>query len=197
MDHVRTATSKVRFSAKERGRLLISPYQFRTDFGDGGTDSAGLRCVGHRCRPDRRDRSLRERRCPCGAERHWPLGGAAACRHGWERLEAAGSRWKPLGAAGSGWERPKVRVIPTPGHTRGHQSLAVRKSDGTVVLAGQAHDAASHFAADHLVRHASLHGAEQTLPHYPSWLDRLAGFDPRRVLFAHDCSVWEPPEPAR
>ena len=24
------------------------------------------------------------------------------------------------------------------------------------------------------------------------WLERLADFDPRRVFFAHDCSVWEP-----
>ncbi|MER7927345.1 N-acyl homoserine lactonase family protein [Streptomyces sp. NPDC096057] len=87
---------------------------------------------------------------------------------------------------------PGVWIIPTPGHTRGHQSLVLRQADGTVVLAGQAHDFASHFASDHLARQAALHGVEQPLPAYQPWLDRLADFDPRRVLFAHDCSVWEP-----
>ncbi|MGD3111166.1 N-acyl homoserine lactonase family protein [Streptomyces sp. YGL11-2] len=87
---------------------------------------------------------------------------------------------------------PGVWIIPTPGHTRGHQSLVLRQGDGTVVLAGQAHDFASHFASDQLARQAALHGVEQPLPTYPHWLERLADFDPRRVLFAHDCSVWEP-----
>ncbi|MFI0937654.1 N-acyl homoserine lactonase family protein [Streptomyces sp. NPDC021020] len=88
--------------------------------------------------------------------------------------------------------RPGVWVVPTPGHTAGHQSLAVRQDDGTVVLAGQAHDFASEFAADQLAREAARDGAEPPLPGYAPWLDRLADFDPRRVLFAHDCSVWEP-----
>ncbi|MCX4683541.1 N-acyl homoserine lactonase family protein [Kitasatospora purpeofusca] len=88
---------------------------------------------------------------------------------------------------------PGVRILPTPGHTDGHQSLVVRQGDGTVVLAGQAYDFASEFASDHLARHAARQGVEQPLPGYRSWLDRLGDFDPRRVLFAHDCSVWEPP----
>jgi glyoxylase-like metal-dependent hydrolase (beta-lactamase superfamily II) len=88
--------------------------------------------------------------------------------------------------------RPGVWIIPTPGHTQGHQSLVLRQSDGTVLLAGQAHDFASEFASDQLARRAALDGAEQPLPAYRPWLDRLADFDPRRVLFAHDSSVWEP-----
>ncbi|WP_043474367.1 N-acyl homoserine lactonase family protein [Streptomyces collinus] len=87
---------------------------------------------------------------------------------------------------------PGVWIIPTPGHTQGHQSLVLRQADGTVILAGQAHDFASHFASDQLARQAALHGVEQPLPAYQHWLERLADFDPRRVLFAHDCSVWEP-----
>src|SRR5205085_11068008 len=43
---------------------------------------------------------------------------------------------------------PGVLVVPTPGHTDGHQSVVVRCSDGTVVLAGQSHDHASDFGAD-------------------------------------------------
>ena len=52
---------------------------------------------------------------------------------------------------------PGVLVLPTPGHTAGHQSLAVRLADGTVVLAGQAHDHASDLTADVLA--AELIGA--------------------------------------
>ena len=88
---------------------------------------------------------------------------------------------------------PGIHIVPTPGHTDGHQSLVVRQSDGTVVLAGQAHDFASQYASDHLARHAARQGVERPLPEYRPWLDRLSEFDPRRVLFAHDCSVWEPP----
>ncbi|TXL85410.1 MBL fold metallo-hydrolase [Streptomyces sp. IB2014 016-6] len=88
--------------------------------------------------------------------------------------------------------RPGVRIIPTPGYTQGHQSLVLRQADGTVVLAGQAHDFGAHFASDQLARQAALHGVEQPLPTCRHWLERLADFDPRRVLFAHDCSVWEP-----
>ncbi|WP_046503330.1 N-acyl homoserine lactonase family protein [Streptomyces odonnellii] len=109
-----------------------------------------------------------------------------------ELIDFPGATYEEV--AGETEVRPGVWIIPTPGHTEGHQSLVVRQSDGTVVLAGQAHDFASHFASGQLARHAALDGAEQPLPPYPQWLDRLADFDPRRVLFAHDCSVWEPPE---
>jgi N-acyl homoserine lactone hydrolase len=87
---------------------------------------------------------------------------------------------------------PGVWIIPTPGHTEGHQSLVVQKADGTIILAGQAHDSASRYGSDHHARRAALDGVGRPLPGYRPWLDRLAEFDPRRVLFAHDCSVWEP-----
>lgn len=58
-----------------------------------------------------------------------------------------------------------------------------------MLLAGQAHDFASQFTSDQLARQAALHGVGQPLPDYAYWLERLAGFDPRRVLFAHDCAI--------
>jgi N-acyl homoserine lactone hydrolase len=119
---------------------------------------------------------------------------AAAKRPGYtvpELVDFAGADYRELDGEAEIW--PGVRVIPTPGHTDGHQSLVVRRADGTVVLAGQAHDFASEFAADHLARAAARDGAAAPLPPYRNWLDRLADFDPRRVLFAHDGSVWEPP----
>jgi N-acyl homoserine lactone hydrolase len=87
---------------------------------------------------------------------------------------------------------PGLWVLPTPGHTAGHQSVVVRCEDGTVVLAGQAHDTATKFAAD--LRAALVHGAgsDAATPPYRAWMDRVLQFDPRRILFAHDLSVVEP-----
>ncbi|MFI6862106.1 N-acyl homoserine lactonase family protein [Streptomyces sp. NPDC050421] len=107
-------------------------------------------------------------------------------------LDFPGATYEEVAGETEVW--PGLWIIPTPGHTQGHQSLVLRQGDGTVVLAGQAHDFASHFASEQLARRATLDGVEQPLPPYQHWLDRLADFDPRRVLFAHDCSVWEPPQ---
>ncbi|WP_445517176.1 MBL fold metallo-hydrolase [Streptomyces sp. NEAU-174] len=107
-----------------------------------------------------------------------------------ELLDFPGATYEELAGEAEIW--PGVHIIPTPGHTDGHQSLVVRQPDGTVILAGQAHDFGSEFASDHLARRAALDGVAQPLPPYRPWLDRLADFDPRRVLFAHDCAVWEP-----
>lgn len=107
-------------------------------------------------------------------------------------IDFPGARYRELSGEAEVW--PGVWIIPTPGHTAGHQSLVVRRPDGTVVLAGQAHDLASHFASAHLAREAAHRSIAPPLPPYPHWLDRLTAFDPRRVFFAHDASVWHPLE---
>ncbi|GHH80514.1 hypothetical protein GCM10018793_35760 [Streptomyces sulfonofaciens] len=122
---------------------------------------------------------------------------AAARRDGYtvpELVDFPGAAYRELSGEAEIW--PGVWVVPTPGHTDGHQSLVVRQADGTAVLAGQSHDTASGFAADELARRARQDGAAEPLPHHRPWLDRLCAFDPRRVLFAHDCSVWEPADGA-
>ncbi|MER5640988.1 MBL fold metallo-hydrolase [Kitasatospora sp. NPDC002227] len=106
-------------------------------------------------------------------------------------VDFAGARYEELAGEVEVW--PGVWVVPTPGHSDGHQSLVVRQRDGVVVLAGQAYDCASEFGAAELARRAALDGVAQPLPGYRPWLDRIAEFEPRRVLFAHDHSVWEPP----
>jgi N-acyl homoserine lactone hydrolase len=87
---------------------------------------------------------------------------------------------------------PGVIVVPTPGHTAGHQSLLVRLGDGTVIVAGQSHDTASAYGADVLAWKARRDHHDAALPLTPAWIDRLAQLDPRRVVFAHDHAVWEP-----
>jgi N-acyl homoserine lactone hydrolase len=85
-----------------------------------------------------------------------------------------------------------VHVIPTPGHVDGHQSVVLECEDGSVVLAGQAHDTASEWSADALAARASEIGHESPLPIASPWMARLLEFDPRRVVFAHDAAVWFP-----
>ncbi len=85
-----------------------------------------------------------------------------------------------------------IYVMPTPGHTPGHQSVVVRRRDGTVVVAGQTHDTAAAFGADVLATHALHDRHADDLPLPPEWVETLLAFDPRRVVFAHDRAVWEP-----
>jgi N-acyl homoserine lactone hydrolase len=80
---------------------------------------------------------------------------------------------------------PGVHIIPTPGHTAGHQSVVVRQGDGSVIVAGQSHDSASLFTYDAL----GVRAGEGTPP---AWLGRLLEFDPRRIVFAHDNAEWTP-----
>jgi N-acyl homoserine lactone hydrolase len=87
---------------------------------------------------------------------------------------------------------PGVLVMPTPGHTDGHQSLVVRGGDGVVVVAGQSHDSATSFGADVLAGRARRDGNGEPLPVPPAWVERLLALDPSRVVFAHDASVWVP-----
>jgi len=88
---------------------------------------------------------------------------------------------------------PGVLVIPTPGHTDGHQAIAVRGDDGTVVLAGQAHNTAFDYTADQLAWRAHQEGrVDDPALSYRSWIERLQQLDPSRIVFAHDYAVWEP-----
>lgn len=107
-----------------------------------------------------------------------------------ELIEAPGLRYEEL--EGGAEILPGVFVVATPGHTAGHQSLVVRRHDGTVVVAGQSHDTATAFAADVLAWRAASEGHGEPLPVVPAWIPSLLELDPARVLFAHDHSVWEP-----
>lgn len=87
---------------------------------------------------------------------------------------------------------PGIVVIPTPGHTAGYQSLVVQADDGSVVVAGQSHDSSTAYSADALAWRAARGAHPPALPPTPDWMGRLQQFDPARVVFAHDHSVWQP-----
>lgn len=108
-----------------------------------------------------------------------------------ELVDAPGMAYEEL--AGEAEPLPGVLVLPTPGHTAGHQSVIVRQPDGTVVvLAGQSHDTASAYSADVLAVRATEEQHQQPLPLAPKWISRLRDLDPARVYFAHDHAVWVP-----
>jgi len=87
---------------------------------------------------------------------------------------------------------PGIFLIPTPGHTEGHQSLVVQRRDGSVIVAGQSHDTATDYSADLLSRRAHREGHAHSTSPAPAWMDRLQAFDPRSVFFAHDHAIWTP-----
>jgi N-acyl homoserine lactone hydrolase len=83
---------------------------------------------------------------------------------------------------------PGLRLLPTPGHTRGHQSLVVQTPEGPVVLAGQAVQGVREWVGEEpsgvpepgsALREAYLDSAE-----------RLRALGPAQVHFAHDPEVW-------
>ena len=85
---------------------------------------------------------------------------------------------------------PGIRVIPTPGHSPGHQSVCVETDAGRLLLAGQVTRDASGFAR--MITALRLdRGGYSEAPSYPDWLPRLIDLDPYRVAFGHDHAVWQ------
>lgn len=85
---------------------------------------------------------------------------------------------------------PGVRVVPTPGHSPGHQSVAIETDAGTLLLAGQCFRDASSFARAMTALDLSRAGYEHAPP-VPEWLERLVMLRPYRVAFGHDRAVWQ------
>ncbi|HET9060209.1 MAG TPA: MBL fold metallo-hydrolase [Acidimicrobiales bacterium] len=106
-------------------------------------------------------------------------------------IDAPGTNYEVLDGCAEVLEG--IHVVPTPGHTAGRQSVVVRQSDGTIVVAGQSHDTATQFGTDILAARA-VRDRHSNGDVYVSreWVERLLAFDPRRVVFAHDQAVWEP-----
>lgn len=86
---------------------------------------------------------------------------------------------------------PGLRLIPTPGHALGHQSLVVDTAEGTALIAGQALLTLLEWdgTADE-----SLSGEppadDERHEAYVASVQRLRTLDPVRVHFVHDPEVW-------
>jgi glyoxylase-like metal-dependent hydrolase (beta-lactamase superfamily II) len=84
-----------------------------------------------------------------------------------------------------------IRVIATPGHTPGHQSLGVDTADGLSVLAGQAIYTSGEWAGEPDARDGRSAAPDREA--YDRSVERLRALDPVRVFFGHDRRVWTAP----
>jgi len=81
-----------------------------------------------------------------------------------------------------------IRVVATPGHTPGHQSLAIETDRGLTVLAGQA-----VYTVDEWVGEPDELEGRSNAPDraaYDRSFDRLHALEPALVHFGHDRRSW-------
>jgi N-acyl homoserine lactone hydrolase len=83
---------------------------------------------------------------------------------------------------------PGIRLIATPGHTAGHQSMVVDQADGPVVLAGQAVYSVGEWTGTPNGREGRSRAPDAQA--YDGSVERLRSLDPVRVHFAHDRAIW-------
>src|SRR3954469_21271934 len=86
---------------------------------------------------------------------------------------------------------PGVRVVATPGHTVGHQSLVLDTERGNVVLAGQAVYTPGEWVGAPSAREGRSRAGDQEA--YDRSIARLRSIDPAHVAFAHDRDGWSRP----
>jgi glyoxylase-like metal-dependent hydrolase (beta-lactamase superfamily II) len=103
-----------------------------------------------------------------------------------EWIDFDGSRYEQL--QGDRVVSDDVTLLATPGHTPGHQSLAVRTAEGLVVLAGQACYTAAEWAGEP----TPLEGRSSAgdVDAYDRSIGRLRDLRSTRVRFGHDRAAW-------
>jgi N-acyl homoserine lactone hydrolase len=106
-----------------------------------------------------------------------------------EEADLDGASWQER--EGEHEPLPGIRVIPTPGHSPGHQSVSVDTDAGRLLLAGQASRDASEFSRALTAYRLTQEGFPEPPP-YPDWLPRVLALEPYRVAFGHDLAVWQP-----
>jgi glyoxylase-like metal-dependent hydrolase (beta-lactamase superfamily II) len=86
---------------------------------------------------------------------------------------------------------PGLRLVPTTGHSPGHQSLQVETAEGTVVIAGQAVLTKAEWlgSADPLESGVPK-PEDESRQAYEDSVGRLRALDPVRVHFVHDPEIW-------
>jgi glyoxylase-like metal-dependent hydrolase (beta-lactamase superfamily II) len=83
----------------------------------------------------------------------------------------------------------RTRVVPTPGHTPGHQSLIVDAREGAWIVVCQAAYTAAEFEAARGGALAAPPGSWHEGA-YRGSLDRLHDLAPARAFFSHDPAIW-------
>jgi N-acyl homoserine lactone hydrolase len=103
-----------------------------------------------------------------------------------EWIDFEGSRYEQLD--GDEALSDDLTLIATPGHTPGHQSLAVRTAEGLVVLAGQACYTAAEWAGE--LTPLEGRSAARDVDAYDRSIKRLRDLRSARVRFGHDRAAW-------
>jgi glyoxylase-like metal-dependent hydrolase (beta-lactamase superfamily II) len=101
-------------------------------------------------------------------------------------IDFPGAAYRPI--AGDHEPVEGIRIVATPGHTVGHQSLVVATARGDVILAGQALYTPGEWAGVAHAREGRSRAPDVTT--YDRSVERLKALDPVQVAFAHDREVW-------
>jgi N-acyl homoserine lactone hydrolase len=83
-----------------------------------------------------------------------------------------------------------IRIVSTPGHTPGHQSLVVDTKDGVLALAGQAVYSCAQYEQTAQHGDVPLDDLPDDPDSYVASARRLIELRPTRVHFSHDRAVW-------
>jgi N-acyl homoserine lactone hydrolase len=83
---------------------------------------------------------------------------------------------------------PGMRIVPTPGHSPGHQSLVIDSPDGLLLLAGQAVYSHGEWAGIPDAREGASTARDREA--YDRSIARLKALNPKEVLFGHDRQGW-------
>jgi N-acyl homoserine lactone hydrolase len=100
-----------------------------------------------------------------------------------EWLKYAGARWELLD--GEQEIVPGVRTVTTPGHTPGHQSIAIDTTAGRALMTGDACWTVKMFEGE-----APRRGMMEDRPTFLQSLDKIRRLDPASVHFCHDNRTW-------
>ncbi|MCH7583693.1 MAG: N-acyl homoserine lactonase family protein [Acidobacteria bacterium] len=101
-----------------------------------------------------------------------------------EWVDFRGSEWELVD--GEVEVLPGIRVMPTPGHTPGHQSVVVTHSEGVDVIAAQAVYDPDEFETEASTEPLTDAEAKAT----SESARRIKAVGPIRVFFSHDPRVW-------
>jgi len=86
---------------------------------------------------------------------------------------------------------PGIRVVSTPGHTPGHQSLVIEARGGPLILAGQAAYTAAEFSDPEREPARGLKTAYDQREFLRS-ISYLRALEPQRIYFSHDAVSGSP-----
>jgi len=107
-----------------------------------------------------------------------------------EWIDAPGTNYRQV--AGDHDLFPGIRLIATPGHTPGHQSMLVETDRGRTVLVGQAVYSVGEWTGQPDAIEGRSNAWDRDA--YDRSVERLRALDPDLVLFGHDRNSWTRPD---